>query len=90
METIFEVSIQPTAGYLVNCHLSNHEVSKLYLNHASLNNRLKVGFHEGREITYLQEINYLQKYDKKNTGAFNCTIIHVQASFNSFFVLISI
>jgi hypothetical protein len=33
METIFEVSIQPTAGYLVNCHLSNHEVSKLYCNH---------------------------------------------------------
>ena len=24
MHTIFEVSIQPTAGYLVNCHLSNH------------------------------------------------------------------
>ena len=33
METIFEVSIQPTAGHLVNCHLSNHEVSKLYCNH---------------------------------------------------------
>ena len=29
MQTIFEVSIQPTAGYLVNYHLSNHEVSKL-------------------------------------------------------------
>jgi hypothetical protein len=27
------VSIQPTAGYLVNYHLSNHEVSKLYCNH---------------------------------------------------------
>ena len=33
MQTIFEVSIQPTAGYLVNYHLSNHEVSKLYCNH---------------------------------------------------------
>jgi biotin transporter BioY len=33
METIFEVSIQPTAGYLVNYYLSNHEVSKLYCNH---------------------------------------------------------
>jgi hypothetical protein len=32
MQTIFEVSIQPTADYLVNCHLSNHEVSKLYCN----------------------------------------------------------
>jgi hypothetical protein len=30
MDTIFDVSIQPTAGYLVNCHLSNHEVSELY------------------------------------------------------------
>ena len=33
MQTIFELSIQPIAGYLVNCHLSNHEVSKLYCTH---------------------------------------------------------
>ena len=33
MQTIFEVSIQPTAGYLVKCQLSNHEVSKRYCNH---------------------------------------------------------
>ena len=33
MQTIFEVSIRPTAGYLVNYHLSSHEVSKLYCNH---------------------------------------------------------
>jgi hypothetical protein len=35
--------------------------TKLYLNHASLNSRWKAGFHEGRKITYLQEINYLQE-----------------------------
>ena len=33
MQTIFELSIQPIAGYLVNCHLSNPEVSKLYCTH---------------------------------------------------------
>ena len=38
--------------------------TKLYLNHASLNNRWKAGFHEGREITYLQEINYIQEIQK--------------------------
>ena len=32
MQTIFEVSIQPTAGDLVNRHLSHHEFSKLYCN----------------------------------------------------------
>ena len=56
METIFEVSIQPTAGYLVNCHLSNHEVSKLYCNHMkqkfchllfTLAN-VKASFHSGK------------------------------------------
>ena len=35
--------------------------TKLYLNHASLNSRWKAGFHEGREITYLQEIDYIQE-----------------------------
>ena len=35
--------------------------TKLYLNHASLNSRWKAGFHEGREITYLQEVNYIQE-----------------------------
>jgi hypothetical protein len=61
--------------------------TKLYLNHASLNNRWKAGFHEGREMTYLQEINYLQKYNKKNTGDFNCTTIHIykQVSTHSLF-----
>jgi hypothetical protein len=32
MQTIFEVSIQQIAGYLVNRHLSNHEFAKLYCN----------------------------------------------------------
>ena len=35
--------------------------TKLYLNHASLNSRWKAGFHEGREITYLQKVNYIQE-----------------------------
>jgi hypothetical protein len=73
-----------------HCLVCTYVHTKLYLNHASLNNRWKAGFHEGREITYSQEINYLQKCNKKNTGDFNCTIIHTQASFNSFFVFISI
>ena len=62
--------------------------TKLYLNHASLNNRWKAGFHEGREITYLQEIDYLQemqKLTKKNTSDFSCTITHKQISTHSLF-----
>jgi hypothetical protein len=64
-------------------------IQNFIINHASLNSRWKAGFHEGREITYLQEINYLQemqKYNnKKNTSDFSCTITHKQISTHSLF-----
>ena len=40
--------------------------TKLYLNHASCN-RWEAVFHEGREITYLQEVNYLQEIQNITT-----------------------
>jgi hypothetical protein len=61
---------------------------KLYLNQASLNSRWKAGFHEGREMTYLQEINYIQEIQnitKKNTSDFRCTITHKKISSHSLF-----
>ena len=36
MQTIFEVSIQPATGYLVNCHLSIHTQTIRAEEHASL------------------------------------------------------
>jgi hypothetical protein len=40
---------------------------------------MKAGFHEGREITYLQEINYLQeiqKYNKKEIQVILAARLH--------------
>ena len=64
---LLRISVKPKILFAYLRHTYIH--TKLYLNHASLNSRWKAGFHEGREITYLQEINYLQeiqKYNKKN------------------------
>jgi hypothetical protein len=75
---------------LAYIHIHTYIHTKLYLNHASLNSRWKAAcFHEWHEITYLQEINYLQeiqKYNKKNTSDFSCTITHMkQISTHSLF-----
>jgi hypothetical protein len=45
MHTIFEVSIQPTGGYLVNCHLSNHVFCHFGCLHLPmLNNQFKQSY----------------------------------------------
>jgi hypothetical protein len=50
----------------VRTYIHTYINTKLHLNHDSLSSRRKAGFHEGREITYLQEINYLQEIQKYN------------------------
>jgi hypothetical protein len=52
---------EPEERYFLPFGIHTYIHTKLYLNHASLSSRWKAGFHEGREITYLQKVNYIQE-----------------------------